>query len=101
MYTSFTKNRQIYPFYHGTKSISSYKLSAIYENMYFQILASLVNVAKILEIIFYEPLRPKGFFSISNHHKWLSKLFPLNLNTYAMGLQPLKNIVFFHCGNRF
>ena len=30
----------------------------------------------------------KGFFSIWNHHKCLSKLFPLHLKTYAVGLWP-------------
>ena len=31
----------------------------------------------------------KGLFSIWNNHKCLSYLFPLHLNTYVMGLQPL------------
>ena len=32
--------------------------------------------------------RPKGFFSIWNHHKCLSKVFSLHLNSYVMGLRP-------------
>ena len=31
-------------------------------------------------------MQTKWFWSISNHHKWLSQLFPLHLNTYGMGL---------------
>ena len=32
------------------------------------------------EIYVYKPWRPKGF-AISNHHKCLSYIFPLHLNT--------------------
>ena len=40
------------------------------------------------DIFMYKPWRPKGFL-IWNHHKCLSQLFPINLNTYVMGLWPL------------
>ena len=38
--------------------------------------------------------------SIRNHHKYLSWLFPLYLNTYVMGLRPLEMFEFFQCGDR-
>ena len=33
------------------------------------------------------------FFSIWNHHKYLSQLFLLHLNTYVMGTTAIKNIL--------
>ena len=41
------------------------------------------------------------FFSIWNHHKCLSYLFPLHLNTYVMGLQSLWIFYFFSAGIDF
>ena len=38
-------------------------------------------------IFLYRPQDEK--FSLWNHHKWLSWLFPLHLNTYMLCLQPL------------
>ena len=38
-------------------------------------------------------MEAKGVFSISNHHKYLSELFPINLNTYVMGLRPLEIVL--------
>ena len=34
-------------------------------------------------------METKGFLLIGNHHKCLSQLFLLHLNTYVMGLRPL------------
>ena len=44
------------------------------------------------ETFLYKP-RDQIFFK-SNHHKCLSYLFPLHLNTYiyVMGLRPLQNV---------
>ena len=41
------------------------------------------------EIFLYKPWNRKGFFSIWNHHKWLSQLFLIHLNTCVMGLRSL------------
>ena len=51
------------------------------------------------ELFLYKPWKPK-VFSIWNHHKCLSFLFPLHLNTYVMGLRPLEIFQFFQCGDR-
>ena len=37
-----------------------------------------------------EFLYTKGFYSIRKHHKCLSSLFLIHLNTYIMGLRPLE-----------
>ena len=44
--------------------------------------------------LFYENLGDQRVFSLWNHHKCLSQLFPINLNTYVMGLRPLEIFVF-------
>ena len=41
------------------------------------------------------------FFLIWNHHKWLSQLFPLHLNTYVMCLRPLEILYSFSVGIDF
>ena len=38
-----------------------------------------------IEICFYKPQGPVSF-SMCNHHKYLSQLFLIHLNTYAMGV---------------
>ena len=43
----------------------------------------------------------KHFLSIWNHHKCLSYLFPLHLNTYVMGLRSLCIFYFFSAGIDF
>ena len=40
-------------------------------------------------LFLYKLWWPTDFFSIRNHHKCLSELFPLHLNTCVMGLRPL------------
>ena len=37
---------------------------------------------------------------ICNHHKWLSYLLLLHLNTYVMDLPPFEIFYFFKCGDR-
>ena len=41
----------------------------------------------------------KEFFQFVIIFKWLSQHFPLNLNTYVIGLRPLKIFVLFQCGD--
>ena len=52
------------------------------------------------ELFSYKPCRPKRFFSIWNHHKCLSYLFPLHMNTYVMGLRPLEIFLLLQRGDR-
>ena len=40
----------------------------------------------------------KRVFSIRNHHKCFSQLFPLHLSTYVMGLRPIEIFVLLQCG---
>ena len=40
------------------------------------------------------------FFSILNHHKCLSQLFPIHLNTYVMGIRPLEIFLLLQCVDR-
>ena len=49
-----------------------------------------VLTLKALKLYLWKPWRPKVFFSIWNHHKCLSQLFMIHLNTYVMGLRPLQ-----------
>ena len=39
---------------------------------------------------FVKIIATKEFFSIRNHHKCLSYLFLIHLNTYVMGLRPVE-----------
>ena len=41
-------------------------------------------------------METKGLFSIWNHHKSLSLVFPIHLNTYDMGLRPLQIFFYFY-----
>ena len=43
-------------------------------------------------------MEAKGFYSIWNHHDCLSQLFPIHLNNYVMGLQPLEIFYFYSAG---
>ena len=43
-------------------------------------------------------MEAKSIFSIWNHHKWLSQLFPIHLNAYVIGLWPLEIILLLQCG---
>ena len=38
----------------------------------------------------YTSMTSREFFSIWNHHKYLSQIFSIHLNTYIMGLRPLE-----------
>ena len=49
-------------------------------------------------IILYKSWKPNGF-SIWNHHKCLSYLFLIPLNTYVMGLLPFEIFKFLQCGD--
>ena len=42
------------------------------------------------ELFCKKNIATKGFFSIWNHHKCLSQLFPIHLNTYVMGLRSVE-----------
>ena len=45
-------------------------------------------------------METKGFFLTWNHHKCLSYLFLIHLNTYVMGLRPLEICLLLHCWYR-
>ena len=39
-------------------------------------------------------METSGFYSIGNHHKCLSQLFPIHLNTYVIRLRPLEILAY-------
>ena len=41
------------------------------------------------------------FFQFENHHKWLSLLFPIHLNTYVVGLRPFEIFFSYSAGIDF
>ena len=41
------------------------------------------------DIFLYKPWKSECFFFNLNYHKCLSQLFPLDMNTYVMGLRSL------------
>ena len=93
------------PIYHSDKNhdmwiADSFQLCVLGSTWYFQWMRlAWINCCLILQALkYFKIIEKTKFFSTWYHHKWLSQLFPIHLNTYVMGLWPLSIYYSFNAG---